>query len=80
MTLTPLPSSVQALGHVSGGHFNPAVTCAMLLARNVSVVRALLYIIAQIIGGTLGSGILKVRLCVCVCVCVCVLLSNTLIR
>ncbi|KAG0710491.1 Aquaporin AQPcic [Chionoecetes opilio] len=50
---------VQALGHVSGGHFNPAVTCGMLVARYVSVVRALLYIIAQCLGAMAGSGILK---------------------
>nr|UUB84306.1 aquaporin-1 [Carcinus maenas] len=49
---------VQALGHVSGGHINPAVTCAMLVARHVSVVRALLYIIAQCLGALAGSAIL----------------------
>ncbi|VAH34496.1 unnamed protein product [Triticum turgidum subsp. durum] len=35
---------------VSGGHINPAVTFGLFLARKVSLVRALLYIIAQIIG------------------------------
>ena len=32
---------------VSGGHINPAVTFGLFLARKVSLVRALLYIIAQ---------------------------------
>uniref|UniRef100_A0A0P4W9K8 Aquaporin n=1 Tax=Scylla olivacea TaxID=85551 RepID=A0A0P4W9K8_SCYOL len=50
---------VQALGHVSGGHINPAVTCAMLVARYVSVVRALLYIMAQCVGALAASAILK---------------------
>lgn len=50
---------VQALCHVSGGHINPAVTCGMLVARYVSVIRALLYIVAQCLGAMAGSGILK---------------------
>ncbi|XP_045129483.1 aquaporin AQPAe.a-like isoform X2 [Portunus trituberculatus] len=50
---------VQALGHVSGGHINPAVTLGMLVARYVSVVRALLYIMAQCVGALAASAILK---------------------
>ncbi|XP_050690659.1 aquaporin AQPAe.a-like isoform X1 [Eriocheir sinensis] len=52
-------SMVQAIGHVSGGHINPAVTCGMLVTRYVSVSRALLYIVAQCLGALAGSGILK---------------------
>lgn len=47
----------QALGHVSGCHINPAVTLGMLVARYVSVVRALLYILAQCLGALAGSAI-----------------------
>ncbi|ESO82755.1 hypothetical protein LOTGIDRAFT_94507, partial [Lottia gigantea] len=44
--------------HISGGHVNPAVTLAKLVTRRVSIVRGILYIIAQCLGGVLGAGIL----------------------
>ncbi|KAK3607003.1 hypothetical protein CHS0354_023402 [Potamilus streckersoni] len=50
---------VWILGHVSGGHINPAVTCATVITRRVSVVRAVLYIIAQLIGAVTGAVVLK---------------------
>ena len=49
---------VQCVGHISGAHLNPAVTLAMLVTRNVTVFRALCYILAQLIGGIAGAGIL----------------------
>nr|AHB86600.1 aquaporin 2-like protein [Bactericera cockerelli] len=52
-------TSVQALGHVSGGHFNPAVTVGMLATGNVSVIRGVFYVVAQCLGAIAGSLILK---------------------
>ncbi|KAI5732386.1 aquaporin AQPAe.a [Diaphorina citri] len=52
-------TSVQALGHVSGGHFNPAVTVGMLATGKVSIIRAVFYVVAQCIGAISGSLILK---------------------
>ena len=49
---------VQCVGHISGAHMNPAVTMAMLVTRNVSVLRAGFYLLAQCIGGIAGAGIL----------------------
>lgn len=49
----------QAVGHVSGCHINPAVTCAMLVARHISVLRALIYIVCQCLGALVGAAILK---------------------
>lgn len=49
-----LALAVSALGHVSGGHFNPAVTVSMMVTRNISVMLGLLYIVAQIVGGVLS--------------------------
>ena len=49
---------IAALGHVSGGHFNPAVTISMLVAGEIGVTRAAGYIIAQVLGGTAGAGVL----------------------
>jgi aquaporin Z len=51
---------VAALGHISGGHFNPAVTISMLATGQVSVTRAVGYIIAQLLGAVVGAGILTV--------------------
>ena len=44
---------------ISGGHINPAVTFGLLLARKVSLVRAILYIIAQCLGAICGVGLVK---------------------
>ncbi|XP_057779124.1 aquaporin PIP2-4-like [Salvia miltiorrhiza] len=44
---------------ISGGHINPAVTFGLLLARKVSLVRALLYIVAQCLGAICGCGLVK---------------------
>lgn len=46
---------VLALGKISGGHFNPAVTLAFLATRRIAVVTALIYIIAQLLGSVLAG-------------------------
>lgn len=57
---------VTAVGHISGGHFNPAVTLAMLVTGRIEVPEAIRYWFAQIAGAagaalvllaTLGSSI-----------------------
>jgi len=49
---------VAALGHISGGHFNPAVTISMLATGQIALSRAVTYIVAQVLGATAGAGIL----------------------
>ncbi|NWI01852.1 MIP protein, partial [Tichodroma muraria] len=49
---------VQTLGHVSGGHVNPAITLAFLLASQLSLPRALGYLLAQVLGMLAGAGVL----------------------
>ncbi|NWW71576.1 AQP2 protein, partial [Climacteris rufus] len=49
---------VQALGHVSGAHINPAVTLACFLGSQLSLLRALFYVVAQLLGGVVGAAIL----------------------
>ncbi len=46
-----------ALGHISGGHFNPAITLGVLAARRIEAREAIVYIVAQVVGAVLGSGI-----------------------
>ncbi|NWI18495.1 AQP2 protein, partial [Crypturellus soui] len=49
---------VQALGHVSGAHVNPAVTVACLIGSHVSFLRAVFYVVAQLLGAVAGAAIL----------------------
>jgi aquaporin Z len=51
-----LLAAIQAVGHVSGGHFNPAVTLAALLDRRIDAMNALGYVVAQVIGAIAASG------------------------
>lgn len=44
-----------ALGAISGGHFNPAVTVAMWVTRRIETLPAVGYIVAQCAGGILGG-------------------------
>ncbi|XP_031490499.1 probable aquaporin PIP2-1 [Nymphaea colorata] len=44
---------------ISGGHINPAVTFGLLLARKVSLIRAIFYIVAQCLGAICGVGLVK---------------------
>ncbi|KAL2471200.1 Aquaporin PIP2-1 [Abeliophyllum distichum] len=44
---------------VSGGHINPAVTFGLFLGRKVSLIRALLYMVAQCLGAICGVGLVK---------------------
>lgn len=47
-----------AFGHISGGHFNPAVTIAMTLAHKFDRKVTSLYIVAQLLGGLAGGFVL----------------------
>jgi aquaporin Z len=47
-----------AVGHVSGGHFNPAVSVGLMVARRFPAGQLLPYIVAQVIGAALGAGAL----------------------
>lgn len=48
----------QALGPVSGGHINPAITLALLVGNQISLLRAAFYVVAQLVGAIAGAGIL----------------------
>lgn len=47
----------QSLGHISGAHLNPAVTLGMLASCQISAFKAVMYIVAQMLGSALASGI-----------------------
>ncbi|XP_074275684.1 aquaporin PIP2-7-like [Silene latifolia] len=44
---------------ISGGHINPAVTFGLFLARKVSLIRAVSYMISQCLGAICGVGLVK---------------------
>src|SRR6202162_583780 len=47
-----------AVGHISGGHFNPAVTLGLWSAGRCENRHVLPYIVAQVIGAILAAGVL----------------------
>jgi aquaporin Z len=53
-----LMAAIYAVGQVSGGHFNPAVTIAMVIDRRTTGVDAVGYIVAQLIGAVAAAALL----------------------
>merc|ERR1712083_452658 len=49
---------VSFTGHVSGGNLNPAVSMGLLVGGNLSLLKFVVYVIAQCIGAVIGAGIL----------------------
>jgi len=49
---------VYALGHISGGHLNPAVTIGAWAAGRFKASEILPYIVAQVLGAIAGAGVL----------------------
>lgn len=47
-----------AVGHISGGHFNPAVTVGLFSARRIPAADVIPYIVAQVIGAIVAAGVL----------------------
>src|SRR6202035_2682979 len=50
---------VTALGHISGGHFNPAVTIGFWVTRRISTFDTLAYWVAQLGGGIVAAYLLR---------------------
>ena len=49
-----------AIGHISGCHLNPAVSFGLVAGKRFPAAELLPYIIAQVIGGIAGAGVLFV--------------------
>jgi MIP family channel proteins len=50
---------VSALGHISGGHFNPAVTVGLWVTKRINTMDAFGYGIAQVAGAIVAAFILR---------------------
>jgi len=53
---------IYAVGHVSGAHFNPAVSFTFALTRHVPWARVVLYWTAQLAGALLAAALLRASL------------------
>ncbi|HVN72124.1 MAG TPA: aquaporin Z [Desulfomonilia bacterium] len=49
-----------AIGHISGCHLNPAVSCGLVAGGRLPAKDLLPYIIAQVLGAIVGAGVLYV--------------------
>ncbi|KAM7514566.1 hypothetical protein LguiA_004149 [Lonicera macranthoides] len=55
-----LMSAIYALGHISGAHFNPAVTIALAAACRFPLLHVPMYVLSQLVGSTLACLTLRV--------------------
>jgi len=55
-----LLAAIFAVGDISGGHFNPAVTLAAALDRRLPLVDAVAYVVAQVVGAIGASAVVLV--------------------
>ncbi|MBG0741491.1 aquaporin [Paeniglutamicibacter antarcticus] len=53
-----LIAGLVAFGHISGGHFNPAVSFAAALAGKIKWLQTLWYVVAQVIGAIVATLVL----------------------
>jgi MIP family channel proteins len=52
-------AGIYAVGHISGAHFNPAVTLGFVLTRHFPPARAVAYWVAQLLGALAAAAILR---------------------
>ncbi len=50
---------VAAAGHISGGHYNPAVTIALFIGGKIGAIKSVAYIIVQLAGAAFAAVLLK---------------------
>jgi len=55
-----LLAAIFAFGHISGGHYNPAVTIAMVLDKRTTTMDAIGYIVAQVAGALVAGLVVLV--------------------
>lgn len=50
---------VSALGHLSGGHLNPAVTAGLMVTRRIEPALGVIYLIGQLVGSVIAGTLLR---------------------
>jgi aquaporin Z len=53
-----LLAAIAVSGHVSGGHFNPAVTLGAFLGKRIDAMGAAGYVVAQVVGAIAASAVI----------------------
>ena len=53
---------VSAVGHISGGHLNPAVTVGAMITRKIEAALGVAYVLAQLVGAVAAALVLKAAL------------------
>src|ERR1700712_2736255 len=53
----PVLPMAYAVGHISGGHFNPAVTLGLYAAGRCANRHVIPYVVVQVIGAVLASAV-----------------------
>ncbi len=53
---------IAAMGHISGGHYNPAVSFAMLVTQRITPLRFGVYVVAQLLGAVAAALVIKALL------------------
>jgi MIP family channel proteins len=51
---------VTAIGHISGGHFNPAITLGFWVTKRLGTVKSVFYWVSQLFGATAAAYLLSV--------------------
>mgnify|MGYP003342860048 CR=1 FL=1 len=51
--------AICAFGHISGAHFNPAITAALAATKRIAAVDAGAYVVAQLLGGAVAAILAK---------------------
>jgi aquaporin Z len=51
---------VFALGHISGGHLNPAISLGLVVGKRFPASDLIPYVVAQVVGGIAAAGVLYV--------------------
>lgn len=50
---------VHVTAHISGGHLNPAVTLGFFSLHKITLLRAVMYVLAQMVGAVVGTGLMR---------------------
>lgn len=54
-----LTALISTIGEISGGHFNPAVSIAMMIDKRINFIDLIMYVLAQFVGATCATFVLK---------------------
>lgn len=55
-----LLAAIAITGHISGGHYNPAVTLGAFIDRRIDVTSAVGYVVAQVVGAIAASAVVLI--------------------